>query len=85
MRFCEVKGLTWRDVDFFKKTVTIRQSKTDAGRRVIPLNPEAWDAVLELYHRAEKQGKVEPSHFLFPACEYGKIHFSHFFQECGEC
>jgi integrase len=73
MRSCEVKGLRWRDVDFFEKTVTIRQSKTDAGRRVIPLNAETWDAVLELYHRAEKQGKVEPDHFLFPACECGKV------------
>jgi integrase len=50
MRSCEVKGLTWRDVDFFKKTVTIRHSKTDAGRRVIPLNPEAWDAGSKILH-----------------------------------
>src|SRR5215469_15258416 len=52
MRSCEVKGLQWRDVDFMEKTITIRQSKTDAGRRLIPLNSSAWSATMELYHRA---------------------------------
>ena len=73
MRSCEVKGLQWQDVDFIEKTITIRQSKTDAGRRVIPLNTSAWNAIIELYHRAEKYGAKEPCHFVFPACENGKI------------
>jgi len=73
MRSCEVKGLRWQDVDFIEKTITIRQSKTDAGRRLIPLNGAAWSAILELYHRAEKAKGREPDHFLFPACENGKI------------
>jgi integrase len=73
MRACEVKGLQWRDVNFLERTVTIRQSKTDAGRRVIPLNQDAWEAVLELYHRAQVVAGTEPDHHIFPACENGKI------------
>jgi len=73
MRSCEVKGLQWRDVDFMEKILTIRHSKTDAGRRVIPLNRVAWDAIVELYHRAEKVNGREPNHFVFPACENGQI------------
>ena len=73
MRWCEVKGLQWRDVDFLEKTITVRHSKTDAGRRLIPLNRAAWDAIMELYRRAEKTKGREPNHFVFPACENGKI------------
>ena len=53
MRACEVKGLQWKDVDFLEQTIVVRQSKTDAGRRLIPLNGEAFEAVMELYHRAQ--------------------------------
>ena len=56
-----------------ERTVTVSQSKTDAGRRVIPLNLDAWEAVLELYHRAQSYAGAEPDHCVFPACENGKI------------
>lgn len=73
MRSCEVKGLQWRDINFFERTLTVRHSKTDAGRRVIPMNSEAEEAVLELYHRAQSIGGAERDHYLFPGCENGKI------------
>jgi integrase len=73
MRACEVKGLQWRDVDFLERTVTVRRSKSDAGKRVIPLNDEAWQAILALYQRAQKVGGTEPKHYVFPACENGHI------------
>jgi integrase len=73
MRACEVKGLQWRDVDFLERIITVRQSKTDAGRRVIPLNDAAWVAIMELYHRAQKIAGAEPNHYVFPACENGNI------------
>ena len=73
MRACEVKGLQWRDVDFLERTIIVRESKTDAGRRVIPLNDAAWDAIMELYHRAQKVAGTEPDHHVFPACENGDI------------
>jgi len=72
MRGCELKGLQWRDVDFMERTLTIRQSKTDAGRRMIPLNGSAWETILELYHRA-KNRETQPEHFVFPACENGIV------------
>ncbi len=73
MRSCELKGLQWRDVDFLERTITVRQSKTDAGRRVIPLNSTAWEVVIGLYHRAEKIRGIEPDHCIFPACENGHL------------
>ena len=50
MRGCELKGLRWRQVDFIQRTITVRRTttKTDAGERVIPLNHDAWTAILEL-------------------------------------
>jgi integrase len=54
MRGCELKGLCWRDVDFIERTITIRRSKTAAGERVIPLNAEAWNTILQLRARAIK-------------------------------
>jgi len=73
MRASEVKGLCWREINFLERTVAVRHSKTDAGRRVIPLNTEAWAAVMELYRRAQQVGGAKPDHFVFPACENGKI------------
>ena len=73
MRACEIKGLQWKDVDFLERTITIRQSKTDSGRRLIPMNGEAFEAVIELYHRAQKVLGAEPQHFVFPACENGTV------------
>jgi integrase len=73
MRASEIKGLHWRDVNFLERTLTVRESKTDAGRRVIPLNSEARDTVLELYERAKTIGGDEPQFFVFPACENNRI------------
>ena len=35
--------------------------------------PRPRAATMELYHRAEKARAREPEHFVFPACENGKI------------
>jgi len=51
------------------KTLAIRKSKTEAGERVIPLNTDAWNAVLSIYRRAQSLGEVRPDHYVFPACE----------------
>ncbi len=72
MRACELKGLQWRDINFIDRALTVRKSKTDAGKRVIPLNAEAWEAILALYHRAQKLGGTESGHYVFPACENSK-------------
>jgi integrase len=73
MRTCEVKGLQWNDVDFLERTIVVRQSKTDAGRRVIPLNDDGFEAIMELYRRAQQVTGTQPDFYVFPACENGKI------------
>ena len=73
MRSVELKHLRWRDVDFFERTISVRRSKTEAGRRVIPLNDDAIAALLELRQRAQQSGSDGDEHYVFPACENGKI------------
>ena len=73
MRGCEIKQLRWRDINVIGKTLTICKSKTPAGERVIPLNPTAYSAVIELRERAQRIGGSEPQHFVFPSCENGHI------------
>ena len=73
MRACEVKGLRWNDVNFLERTLTVQRSKTEAGRRTIPLNGDAWDAIRELFHRAQTVGGTGPDQYIFPSCENGKI------------
>jgi integrase len=53
MRAGEIRGLRWRDVDLINRALTVRRSKTEAGRRVIPLNSDAWEAVIELRERSK--------------------------------
>jgi integrase len=68
MRACEIRGLQWRDVDFMERTLTVRRSKTEAGERVIPLNADAWAAVLELRERAKLLcgAEPQPDWYVFP-------------------
>jgi integrase len=73
MRGVEIKHLRWRDVDFLRQSLTIRRSKTEAGLRSIPMNEDAYSAVLELRERAKGFNGTAPEHFLFPACEHGHI------------
>ena len=65
MRGCEIKGLQWQDIDFVNSTLTIRKSKTAAGRRVIPLNDGAFETLVALRQLAETFGMVEDSHYCF--------------------
>jgi integrase len=75
MRGCELKGLRWKDVDLFEKSLTIKRqsTKTDAGSRAIPLNRGALLALAELRDRCGKLGSAEPDQFVLPACENGLI------------
>jgi integrase len=71
MRSCEIRGLCWRDVDFIERTLTVRRSKTDAGQRMIPLNSEAWIAVLQMRDRARTLFGDNPhaDWYIFPHAE----------------
>ncbi|MBM3735540.1 MAG: site-specific integrase, partial [Acidobacteria bacterium] len=72
-RKVEVLNLRWADVDLFARVLTINRSKTEAGRRAIPLNAEAMAALGKLRARSEAHGGGGPEHFVFPACENGII------------
>ena len=73
MRGCELKGLRWRNVDFMERVITVQRvtTKTDAGERMIPLNPDAWQAILALRERAKQLfgGEPEPNWYVFPRAE----------------
>jgi len=60
-----LKGLKWNDVDLFSRTLTVRKSKTLVGERLIPLTDVAIGTFVALRRRAERFGKVEPSHYVF--------------------
>jgi integrase len=48
-------------------------TKTDGGVRLIPLNRDAFLAMAELLQRCELLGVTDADHYIFPACENGKI------------
>jgi integrase len=73
MRGCEIKHLQWRDVDFLNRSVSIRTSKTEAGQRLIPVNDEAYEVLIRLRVFAKGFLGSEPRHYVFPACERGRI------------
>jgi integrase len=71
MRGCEIRSLCWRDVDLMNKALTVRRSKTEAGKRVIPLNSDAWAAILELRERSKLlfAREPEPEWYVLPHAE----------------
>ena len=67
------RDLLWRDVNLIDGRLTIRRSKTEAGEQIISLNSDAMSAILELYKRAQAFDATDLNHFVFPACENGRI------------
>lgn len=65
MRPVELRRLVWRDLDPFSRLVTVRQSKTEAGSRVIPLNDLAWSGFAAMKQRADSLGTYGPEHYIF--------------------
>jgi len=77
MRGCEVKQLRWRDIDLMDHSLVIRRSKTLAGERVIPLNANAYAAVMRLRERSQMVfgSDLHPDWYVFPSAEgYSKPH-----------
>src|SRR5258707_15832801 len=69
MRASEIRGLTWGQVDFFAKSLTVGKSKTAAGTgRIIPLNPRA---VAVLTHWRGLFLGTGHGHHDFPQCKIG--------------
>jgi len=69
MRASEIRGLTWQQVDFFGKSITVGKSKTAAGTgRIIPLNARA---VAVLTHWRGLFPDAQAEHYVFPHEKYG--------------
>lgn len=68
MRAGETTSLTWGQVDFSKRVVTVGRAKTSSGTgRQIPMNEELFEAFTA--HAAwftSRFGGTEPEHCLFP-------------------
>jgi integrase len=71
MRGCEVKQLRWRDIDLMDHSLVIRRSKTLAGERLIPLNVNAYAAVMRLRERSQMLlgSDLQPDWYVFPSAE----------------
>jgi integrase len=69
MRYSEIRLLTWRQVDFARRELTVGKSKTQSGTgRVLPLNARAA-AVLEFWASIFLDRK--PTDYVFPSERYG--------------
>jgi integrase len=68
MRDSEIRRLTWSQIDWEKKILTVGRSKTEAGTgRTIPLNGTLLDALLQHTRWYAKHfGAVKPEWFVFP-------------------
>ena len=73
MRRGEVTHLRRRDVDLFKKTVSISRSKNDYGCRIIPLTNTAVKVLASMLARADKLGFADPNHYLWFACQWNRL------------
>jgi len=71
MRGCEIRQLRWGDIDLMDHSLTIRRSKTRAGERVIPLNANAFSAIMQLRDRAQALfgTDLQLDWYVFPSCE----------------
>jgi integrase len=73
MRGCEIKRLQWRDIDFLRRAILVRASKTDAGQRLIPMNEDMEEIFFRLRDRSKLFNGTESHHYVFPACERGHV------------
>jgi integrase len=62
LRIGELSALKWRDVDLASGKLHVRQSKTDAGVRVVDLAGHVQESLAELKTRTEY---AEPEHYVF--------------------
>ena len=71
MRHEEIRTLRWKHIDLLKRVLRVGESKTEAGKgRAVPLTQPAW-ATLTMW--ASRFPSRDPEHFVFPACENGRI------------
>ena len=70
----EILSLTWKDVDIFKKVVTIFAKKT-GDRHTIPLTAKAFDVVKSKEKARTQRGSIKREDFVFPHPGRQKVNF----------
>jgi integrase len=71
LRKHEIETLRWRQIDLFKRTLTVGHSKTEGGSgRVIPLNSVAYAALVRWTARFPGS---KPEEYVFPVCEDARL------------
>lgn len=68
LRAGELSNLTWGQVDFADRTVTVGEAKTEAGRgRQVPMNGDLyWVLGAHAEWFTGRFGAAKPEHFVFP-------------------
>jgi integrase len=74
MRYSEIRGLRWSQIDFAERTITVGKSKSEAGTgRMIPMNADllaACSMYAEWYQ--QKLGMARADWYVFPFCNRRK-------------
>jgi integrase len=70
----EILSLAWKDVDIFKKVVTIFAKKT-GDRRTIPLTAKAFDVLKSKEKARTKRGSIKREDFVFSHPDRQKVNF----------
>jgi integrase len=68
-RGADLRGLRWSDIDLLEGVMTIPDSKTEAGKRRVPLNSDAMHGFRLLVDRAIRLGIARPECYVFPSCK----------------
>jgi hypothetical protein len=69
MRYCEIRLLTWKQIDLVGATATVGRSKTPAATgRIIPLNSRILTVLRQW---ASLFPSRQPEHFVFPTSGMG--------------
>jgi integrase len=66
-RGADLKGLRWADINMFDGFMAIPDSKSEAGKRRIPLNRDAMLGFRILLERANQLGIAGSESYVFPA------------------
>lgn len=67
MGFGELRQLRRKDVDMERHCLTVREgAKNKYRERTIPLNTEAYDAMIWILDRWKKVGGCDPEHYILP-------------------
>lgn len=72
-RGADLRGLRWSDIDLLEEVMTISDSKSEAGKRRVPLNRDAMLGFRILLDRARKLGVFGSELYVFPGCEHSRI------------